>query len=286
MGDPTATKVELLFLNRDVGWSETYYFPSTLNDNFGSFINDMALARCKILADECRLTYMRIGETGNRRGWQLIEVDRPGTAWQDDINSTGPRQYADHANANVGMPYDTAEGVFRYVNIGGVLDSWLSRSGTGAAMKLGQVPEGNFNVYYNFLIRKGLKIRQRLTEGNNGPKSVTAVSVQDGYIRLTTPDNAFFPAGTLVKVLGAKGPNWCGVRRPVKGRATSGTTIVTLDAGIKSNLPEPVFTPGMKLQQIGYEYAAATASQKSYLVSTRRRGRPFARHRGRQSGCR
>lgn len=264
------------------GWSESYFFNTPADRALDDIATRMADNRVLYLGAKCNTTFVRIKDMGAPRKVQIFSRARAGQ-WNDG----GAVAVADSANAVVLMPYVSAAGTKRNVQVGGVPDSALIRTDDDPSFHLHPQSITYINGWYDFLLKApyALQIKERTHVGASARFVISAITVHtNGRYKIETEGD--FPAavGGQVSFEGLKGGvNLAGLKGIRKVVDVLDTNLFTVNSGPRQDLGVPVYMGGGLVSNVVYQMTQANSTGQPYVVSTRNRGAVFTRRRGRRS---
>lgn len=283
-----ARKCVIEISDRISGWSETYYFADGATFTPRTWMEEVRDQRLKVLGAGCYITAIKISRTTEPKVVHLFSMEREGRA-RNDPNGTGDVQWADQSHVCVLMPFFINSGGKRIVTVSGIPDSWILRDAElEGFMRPTNVAATALNAWYNYLLRNPtLQARVRQTDGNFAKTAIDGVTVlTNGRYKITSALAANLALGDKVTLTKLAGNNLVGLGGLRKVTEIIDATSFTVDRGPRGDLGVVTYLGGGFAQKVGYTFSVCSEAPEPYVVSTRKRGRPFSKRRGRRSAKR
>jgi len=202
----------------------------------------------------------------------------------------GATLLADQSADCVLLPFNIPGGGKRYVTLGGFPDAWMSRdqTTTGGFVSLTDAAVTNLNTFYAHLLESpALQVRKRNSSGGNAKLAISAITEhEDGQYQITTAAAHGYAQGDKVTLTKIKGNNLIGLGGQRKVTLVPSATTLLIDRGPRADLGDVTYLAGGFVQKVVYEFVTCTEAVEPYGISTRKRGRPFSKRRGRRSKSR
>jgi hypothetical protein len=270
------------------GWTESYYFADPPNQSANFVVNALADARVLCLGSAAKIIGARATYTATPKKSLAFTFVKSGKA-SDGDGKTATVRVADQAHSAVLIPFVTERGTKRFVTLSGFPDGWMFRENDADFFGVDPAGVTALNKFAGFLTTTPwpLVIRERKIDGENSPKTVTALTQHtDGRYKAVYAGGANLAVGDKVVLTQMKGNNTALAKGTRKVAELIDATTFTLDTGPRADLGTIQLQAGAKVSKVGYIYSPAALSPQSYLVTTRKRGRPFSARRGRRSASR
>lgn len=286
-------KVTLEFVDNASGWSETYLLSGSDSLTKKQLSDELTTARAKVLGFGAKILMSRVGniDASARPVGKPSKflVGKAGTA-RDGDGKSATRRGADQPHVAVLMPFRSSAGTKRYVTLSGFPDTWIERDSANDVFKITSAGLEALNAFYDFLIKPGypLQIKERSTAPGFTNVAVSNVEkdADSGRYLITTAAAHGLALGDKVTVAGVKGNNVANVQGIRKVVNVDSATKYQIDRGPRADLGVVSYQIGAQSRKVGYVLSTANNTEEPYLVSTRKRGRPFAPRRGRRSAKR
>jgi hypothetical protein len=278
------TKHTVYFLDKQSGWTETYYLVGESLQGSGTQADALVDQRVKVLGNGAELIGDRISITSIPRQSRFHRYARPGEASDPGVSIIGQR-FADQASAAVIMPYRTAGGARRNVTLSGFPDAWLDRPTEFHTFFINAAGKTKLDIFYAWLLNPGgLSIQERLRTLDFAPKEILTISFDpNGRYRITHNSGLQLKQGQKVAITKLEGTNVACLRGTHKIATVQSPTEFSVDAGGRTNLPDPVYEGGAFFSLVAYTFTTAQGTVENYMVTTRKRGRPLPLRHGRRS---
>lgn len=283
-----AIKITLLFQQYDAGWSESFYFSVPPNYLVKDMIDELIEARRKVLGLGAFIIGGRGHNTSNPKNVEVYKYNKEGLAESPEGNGVALR-YADQPHYAVGSPFKTSTGTRRLVTLSGFPDEYIKRTEADQFTYPHAHALTKLKAWDNYLqaAPSPLVIRARLRTGDFAPKDIDTITVHtDGRYKINYAGGANLVAGDKVVFSKVKGTNLTNLKGTRKVVEVIDANYFTVDRGPRQDLGAPIYLGGGKVSKVGHDFFVAARGKEPYLVTTRKRGRPFTARRGRRSASR
>jgi hypothetical protein len=279
-------KMTGLFASDRDGWSETYYFLLPDDNVSTGFTESHAwvAVRRQVLGGGAIISATRWSNTAVKRSGYKFLVGANGTASTTDTTA-GTLVLADQPSACVLMPFSSINNVKRFVSISGVPDDWIIRDSAAGFVGLSDRGTRAINRYYNWLLSDSnpFQLRVRAPAPGNPLKPILTITESADFFYQISCTGHGFVLGQRIAFTAVKGRNVGPLTGVKKVRTVIDANTFTVTVGPSQYLGDISYLGGGFVQADTPTYTRALGTLTSYIISTRKRGRPFAARRGRRS---
>lgn len=275
-------KLTFLFRDGSTGWSETYYIAGNYSGLQNTFLKTFAEKRAALMGLSATVIGVRASDAEQPKLSRPYKLDYPGSY----AVVQSPAVLAEQPHVAALVKFTTSTGAQRILTLPGVPDEAIQRtSSTGDSETTGDYDK-KIRLFTKWLTSgtNALQIRQRQVLDPYNPVNIEAVTEHtDGAYKIQHPGAVVYTVGMKVALTKVKGNNLAGAKGIRKVKAVTSPTTFTIDTGPLSDRGEVIYLGGGKFARVAYQFVDAIEAEEPIWLSTRKRGRPFSRRRGRRS---
>jgi len=279
-------KLTGLFESDFAGWSETQFYVNAQTETYKSLADDFVKNRLEVLGTYAWLNVVRVSDTDKPSFVSVFKYGNKGLAKLSD-DKAAKDAWADSPYLSALLPFrSTVTNRKLYLTLSGVPDNWASRT-VGDTFTLSAYGNKKFRAYMSWLTRGDYKVQFRERKKDANDKGIDIGDIEEdesGYYKITVLNTDGLDPTKKVVFNKLKGDNLSrlrGIRRIVD---VPTPLHFLVDRGPYADPPPISYKGGGKYFVYDIAYNVVNkVDDETIVLSSRKRGRPFAARRGRQS---